>query len=139
YPYNGQLGGLDAAPQLAKMALDEFPSAARGDAHRLVVISRRTAGSKRVTKPEPVLLRDRIGEIGEGRSPLIGSDDQIGIIAVQASDLRRRHDTMPSRTVDDDIVGKIEQSSDQSFVAFNRFILELITRGGGPLDDKAAF
>ena len=53
---DAQLTLLDVAPQLAEVALDEFPGAACGDPNRLVVVSRRTAGRERIAEPEPVLL-----------------------------------------------------------------------------------
>src|SRR6266481_2650595 len=65
------LAGLDVAPELAEMALDELPGAAGSDAHRLVVVTGRAAGSKGITEPEAVLFRNRIGEVGKRRGPLV--------------------------------------------------------------------
>ena len=93
---------LDIAPELAEMALDQLPGAARGDAHLLVVVAGRAARGKGVAEPEPVFLGDRVGDVGEGRGALVGGDDEIGIVAVMPDDMRRRHDAMspgPSATM----------------------------------------
>ena len=44
-------------PQLAEVALDAFPGAARGDAHRLVVVADAAAGGEGVAEPVAVLRR----------------------------------------------------------------------------------
>src|SRR5260370_42160240 len=64
---DSDLAALDIAPELAEMALDEFPGAAGGNAHRLVVGAGRPARGKNVARPEPPLLRERVGKIGETR------------------------------------------------------------------------
>ena len=130
---------LDIAPELAEMALDELPGAARGDAHRLVVVAGRAARGKGVAEPEPVFLRDRVGEVGEGRGALVGGDHQIGIVAVVPDDLRRRHDAMRRPgSVRDDVVGQVEQAADQRLVAFDPLGRQLFARVGRLLHDKAA-
>ena len=50
---------LDVGPELAEVALDRLPRAARRDAHLLVVVARRAAGGERVAEPEAVLGGDR--------------------------------------------------------------------------------
>ena len=49
---NGESLVLDVAAQLAEMALDRFPGAARGDAHLLVVIAMAAAGGESIAQPE---------------------------------------------------------------------------------------
>ena len=94
------------------MALDELPDAARGDAHCLVVVTHRAAGSECITEPVSVFSRDRVGEIGERRGPLVGGNHEIGIIAVIADNLRRRLDPVFCRGLGTDVVGEIEQTAD---------------------------
>jgi hypothetical protein len=75
---------LNVAAELAKVALDALPGAARGDRHLLVVIAGGTAGGKGIAQPEAVFGRDGVGDVGEGRRALVGRDYQVGIIAIQA-------------------------------------------------------
>ena len=42
--------------QLAEVPLHGLPGAAGGDAHRLVVVARRTTGGEGIAQPEPVLV-----------------------------------------------------------------------------------
>src|SRR5260370_18380757 len=88
----GDLAAFDIAPQLAEMALDEFPGAAGGNATRLVVLAGRPARCKSVAEPEPVFFRDRVGKIGETGSALVSRHHQRGIVLVVANDLRARND-----------------------------------------------
>ena len=115
------LARLDVAPEFTEMAFDEFPGAARGDAHCLVVVSRRTARRKRIAEQEPVLMRDRVGEIGEGRGSLVGRDHEIGVVAVIPDDLGRQYDPVPPGIFRDNVVGEIQEAADQRLVAFDRF------------------
>ena len=78
--------------ELAEMALDRFPRAARGDAHFLVVVAVGAARGERVAEPEAALLGDAVGDVGEGRGALVGGDHEIGIVAVMAHHVARRHD-----------------------------------------------
>ena len=51
-----------------------------------------------------------VGRVGEGRRPLVGGHDQIGIVAIVADDVFRRHDlvavtrlsVIDNRDVDED-------------------------------------
>src|SRR5260370_18441630 len=79
---DGDLAALDIAPELAEMALDEFPGAAGGNAHRLVVVAGRPARCKSVAEPEPVFFRDRVGKIGETGSTLVSRNHQVCLILV---------------------------------------------------------
>ena len=88
---NGEVGRLRVDAHLAEVALHRFPRAARGDAHLLVVVSRRPAGGEGIAEPEAVFLRDRIGVIGEGGGSLVRRDHEIRIVGIVAPHLRRRH------------------------------------------------
>ncbi len=82
--------GLDldiAAVEFAKMALDRFPGAPRGDRHLLVVVAVAAAAREGVAEPEAARFRDAVGDVGEGGGALVGSDHQIGIVAVMAHDV----------------------------------------------------
>ncbi len=74
------------------MALDRFPGAAGGNAHFLVVVTRRTTGGKGVVQPETGFLGEAVCRVGEGCGALVGGNDEIGIIAIRAQRIRRRHD-----------------------------------------------
>ena len=102
--------GVDA--ELAEVPLDRLPRAARGDAHRLVVVARRAAGGERVAQPEAVVDRDVVGDVGERRRALVGGDDEVGVVAVVPDDLRRRDDVAV-----DEVVGDVEQRGDERAVA----------------------
>ena len=56
---------LHVVAELAEVALDRLPGAARGDAHLLVVVAARAARGERVAQPEAVLARDAVGDVGE--------------------------------------------------------------------------
>ena len=83
-------------PSSRKWRLHRLPRAARGDAHRLVVVARRAAGGERVAEPEAVLDRDLVGDVGEGRGALVGGDDEVGVVAVVAHARRGGGTTAPS-------------------------------------------
>ena len=70
--------------ELAQVALDRLPGAARGDAELLVVIAARAARGERVPEPEAVLLGDPVGGVGERRGALVGGDDEVGVVARRA-------------------------------------------------------
>ena len=88
------------------MPLDRFPGAACGDAHHLVIVAGGAARGEGVVQPEAVLVADRVGVIGEGRRPLVGSDDEIRVIGVVALHVGRWNDL-----VADAVVGEIEQAA----------------------------
>ena len=52
-----------------------------------------------------MLAGDGIGEIGEGRRALVGSDDKIGVVVIMAHDIVGRN----HRPVGE-IIGDVEQS-----------------------------
>ena len=72
---------LDVDAELAEVALDRLPRAARGDAHLLVVVAGRAAGGEGVAEPEAVLGRDRVRDVGERRRALVGGDDEVRVVA----------------------------------------------------------
>ena len=86
--------GVDA--ELAEVPDDRLPGAAGGDAHRLVVVAGRAARGEGVAEPEALLERDGVGGVGERGRALVGGDDEVGVVAVVAHDVRRRHDLGPS-------------------------------------------
>ena len=51
----GEVLALAVDAELAEVALHRLPRAARGDAHRLVVVADRAAGGERVAEPEAVV------------------------------------------------------------------------------------
>ena len=97
-PDNSEVGGLDVGPQLAEVALDRLPGAARRDRHLLVVVAGGAAGGERVAEPEAVLDRDCVRDVREGRRALVGGDDEVRVVLVMANDVRRRHDLAPRRS-----------------------------------------
>ena len=104
---DGERRGLDVDVELAEVALDRFPGAARGDAHLLVVVAGRAAGGEGVAEPEAVLERDGVGDVGEGGGALVGGDHQIGIVVVVAHDVgRAARSRRPA-----EIVGDVEQAA----------------------------
>ena len=136
--HHGEVGCLDVDAEFAEMALYELPDAPRGDAHCLVVVPHRAAGSECVAEPIPVFSRDRVGEIGELSGPLVGGYYEIGVIAVIADDLGRRLDPVFCRGLGTDVVGEVEQTADQRAVAFDPFGPQLVGRRRRLLDDKPA-
>ena len=108
--------GLAVAAQLAEVALDRLPGAARGDAHALVVVADRAAGGEGVVEPVAVLAGDAVGDVGEGRGALVGGDDQVRIVAVVAHHVVRMHDLAV-----DEVVGDVEQAVDEHLVAGDAF------------------
>src|SRR4029079_14665934 len=91
---------LDVDSHLQEVPLHGDPRAARGDPHRLVVVAVRPAAGESVAKPEIVVERDPLGDVGQGRGALVGGDDEIGIVVVPDHDLFGVNDL-----VVDDIVG----------------------------------
>ena len=132
-PDDRELGRLHVDAELAEVALDRHPRAARGDAHRLVVVADRAARRERVAEPEAVLLRDPVGRVGERRRALVGRDDQVRVVAVVADDVPRRHDLAVR-----DRVGHVEQAADERAVAADDLLEQRLARGRRALHDEAA-
>ena len=79
--------------------------------------------------------RDLVGDVREGRRPLVGGDDEIGVVAVVADDLARRHELAV-----DDVVGDVEQACEERPVAGeDLFWQRLRRRRGGCLTTKPPF
>ena len=107
--------GVDAL--LAEEALHALPGAARGDPHALVVVAGAAAGGEGVAEPVAVLLADGVGVVGEGRGALVGGDDEVRVVAVDAHHLRRRHDRGAG-----EVVGEVEQGAQVVLVAGDAFL-----------------
>src|SRR5207244_3714473 len=78
---DGEIHLLRVDAELAEVPLDALPAAARGDAHFLVVVAGGAARGEGIAQPEPVLGRDGVGDVGEGRGALVGGHHQVRIIA----------------------------------------------------------
>ena len=102
---DGEVRRLRVHAHFAEVALDRFPGAARGDAHRLVVVADRAAGGERVAQPEAVLLADGVGEIGKRGGALVRRHHEVGVVRIVPLDLRRRNDF-----VTDTVVSQVEQA-----------------------------
>ena len=107
----GEVLALDVLAHLAEVALDRLPGAARGDAHRLVVVAGRAAGGEGVVQPEAVVPGHAVGVVGEGRRALVGGDHQVGVVAVVAHHLLRRHHLAALH-----VVGDVQQRADEGLV-----------------------
>ena len=106
-----------------------------------MIVTGRTAGGEGVAEPETVFLRNLVGEVGKARCAFISRDDEIRIIAIVAHELTRRHHIMAATilaTFGNDIVGQIEEATDQDFVTLDTLGHQLIPRGRRALQDKAA-
>ena len=123
----GEIFSLDVAAHFAEMALDRFPGAPRRDAHFLVVIAMAAAAGEGVAQPEIAVFGDLVGDVGESRGALVGGHHQIGIVAVQPQDLRRRHDA----AIRFEIVGDVQQRIDERLVGGDADRLRLFAGGIG--------
>ena len=132
----GEVLVLDVLAELAEVALDRFPGAARGDAHLLVVVAGRAARGEGVVEPVAVVHRDAVGDVREGRGALVGGDDQVGVVPVVPDHGVRRHQLAGL-----EVVGDVEQAADEGLVAGDAFLQEGLApglRGRRPLDHEAA-
>jgi len=93
------------------VALHRNPRAARGDAHRLVVISVGTTAGEGIVEPEIAGLSDPVGDVRESRSALVRGDHEIGVFAVKHLNGIRVH-----HLAADDIVGDRQQRADKNLV-----------------------
>ena len=108
---NAERCRLDIDIDFTKMPLDRFPGAPRRDAHLLVVVAHGTTRGESIAQPMTMRFGDAIGYIGEGRRALVGSDNEIGIIAIMADGVGGRHQTLPL-----EIIRQGQQGSDEEFV-----------------------
>ena len=121
---NGEGFGLNVLAQLTEVALDRLPGAARGDAHLLVVITRRAARSEGIAEPEvEFVLGQSIGRIGEGRCALVGRDHEIGVFSIPGEGIGGTNDAIV-----DDIVGQIQQAPDEGLVGLTTGLEDLVAR-----------
>ena len=128
---NGSVGRVEL--ELAEVALDRLPRAARGDAELLVVVAVRAAGGERVAEPEAVLLGDRVGGVGERRRALVGGHDEVGVVAVEHAHVGRVHDLAV-----DEVVGDVEQRADVGDVLALDLLAQLGRVGRAALEVEAA-
>jgi hypothetical protein len=98
--------------ELAEMALERLPRAARGDPQRLVVIALGAARGERVAQPEPIAPGDAVGGVRERRRALVGRHHQVGVVVVEDAHALGVHDLAL-----DEVVGEIEQAADEGHVA----------------------
>ena len=94
-----------------EVALHRLPCTTGGDPHRLVVVADGPPGGERITEPEAVLHGLRIRDVRERCGPLVGGDDQIGVVTVPAEQIRGRH----HRTVYQ-VVREVQQAADEGLV-----------------------
>ena len=76
--------GLRVDVHLPEVPLHRLPGAAGRDTHPLVVVAGRAARREGVAEPEAVLLRDLVGDVGEGGGALVGRDHEVRVVAVVA-------------------------------------------------------
>ena len=139
---NGEVLRLGVHAHFAEVPLDALPRALGGDAHLLVVVAHRPARGERVTEPEPVGLRDFVGDVGEGRGALVGRHDEVRVVPVTAHDVVRGDDLAGGLV---DVVGEVEQPRDEQLVAGDALVALRVAVGGGVagalwrlLDDESA-
>ncbi len=100
-----------------------------------MVVALGAAGGKRVAEPEAVFLGDAVGDVGKGCRALVRGDHQVGIVAVLAHHLFGWLDLVRHQ-----VVGDVEQSSDEGLVAGNPFRLDRFAVAAGKLlGHEAAF
>ena len=114
-------------PISRKWCLTRLPGAPGGDAHRLVVVADRAAGGERVAEPEPVVVGDAVGDVGERGGALVGGHHQVGVVAVAAHH-RSGGTTAP---VAASVVGDVEQSGDEHPVAGDALVAGGVAVGCG--------
>ena len=98
--------------ELAEVALERLPRAARRDPQRLVVIALRAARGERVAQPEAVAHRRRGWRCRERRRALVGRHHQVGVVVVEHAHALGVHDLAL-----DEVVGEVEQAADEGDVA----------------------
>ena len=123
--------GVDTHP--VEVAPDALPRALGRDGHALVVVAGGAAGGEGIAQPEPVLGGQTVGEVAERRGALVGGDHEVGVVAVTPHDLRRRHDHAV-----DDVVGDVEQPTDERAVGLPHLPRQRGAVGRGLLHDEAA-
>ena len=130
-----EVGGLCVGAERAKMPLDRLPGATCRDGHLLVVVANRSTRGKRIAKPEAVVGRDAVGDVGEGGRAFVGRHHQIGVVLVMAHHVGRRYDGAL-----DHVVGDVQQAAQEQPVAGDTFGHEGVTvaRGRRVLEHETA-
>ena len=129
---NGSVVDVDA--ELAEVALDRLPGAARRDPELLVVVARRAAGCERVAEPEAVRRRDRVRGVGQRRGALVGRDDEVRVVAVEDPDAVGRDDLAV-----DEVVGDVEHARHSVVYCRTSSSASPAGRAGGCLSTKPPF
>ena len=123
---------LRVDPELEQVPPHGDPRTAGGDAQRLVVVALGAAAGERVTEPEPATQRDRVGDVGEGRRPLVGRDDEVGVVAVPATHPGwRDHLAVPQ------VVGDAQERLDEHLVLAPDLRTQLVGVVGWAAQDEA--
>ena len=68
-----------------EVAFHRFPRALGSNTEFFVIVTVRTARSKRIAEPESALHRNAVGNVGESGSAFVGSHHQIRVGAVVAN------------------------------------------------------
>ena len=108
---DGERIGVDVEVTLGEVASYRYPGAASGDAHRLVVVAGRTAGSKSVAEPETTLDGDAVRDVREPCGPLVCCHDEIGVFTVVLDYFCRVY-----RSAVDDVVHHVQQAANEGAV-----------------------
>ena len=119
---------------LVEVALDRLPAAACRDAHLLVVIADGPARRESVVEPEAVFGGQAVRDVGKSRRTLVGSHDQVRVVAIPADDSLGGYDL----TVDD-VVGDVEKPTNKRLVAAHAVVVDRVAVvGRGLLGIEAA-
>ncbi len=118
------------------MAFDRFPGATGGNAHLLVIITGGAAGREGIVQPEAGILCQPVGRVGEGRSALVGGDDEVGIVSIEPQRIGRRDNLLANN-----VVGDGEERADIGLVGLCPHPEDFLARAAGrqQLGEKAAF
>ena len=108
---DGERIGVDIEVALGEVPSNRYPGAASGDAHRLVVVAGRTAGSKSVAEPETTLDGDAVRDVREPCGPLVCCHDEIGVFTVVLDYFCRVY-----RSAVDDVVHHVQQAANEGAV-----------------------
>jgi len=119
---HGITGHVDT--ELPEVVGHRDPGALGGHAVALVVVAVPATGCEGVVEPEPGPRGDGVGGVGEGRGAAVGSDDEVGVIAVVAD-----HPGWWHHPVAVEVIGDVEQAPDEGHVLAPR----LRSGGGGIL------
>ena len=102
-----------------------------------MVITDRSTARKRITKPEIAFQRDGVGGVGECRRALVGSHDEIGIVAVMDHHIIGMDDPVVHN-----VVGNRQQGPDEDFIGlcpFGKPCIAVNAHVGQSLGVEAAF